>query len=355
MAEKYTNLAVSKKETGVEITGSIPTEEIAKYRAKALKEFSDSLVIPGFRKGHIPEKNIIDKVGEMNVIEEAAEQALKDIAPEIIEKNAPNFVGRPNVSVTKLAPGNPVEFKIVVEVLPEFDLPDYKKIASKEMSAKDEPIEIADKEIDAVVEEVRKQRAHVAYHQANKDAKDHSHKDEEVEKLKPEFNDEFVKTVGEFKDVADFRAKVKENLTKEKEQRGKEKKRGMLLEKLVSETKVAVPQSLVDHELSRMFSQFESDIAGMGLKVEDYLKHIKKTPEDLRKDWAADALKRAKLNLILDKIAEKEKIKAEKEEIDNEMKHLLEHYKDADPVQVALYVNRVLTVEKTIKFLEEQK
>jgi trigger factor len=117
---KYDNITVTKKENSeVEITGLIPLEAMTKYRAKALKDIGETANIAGFRKGHIPEKILVDKVGEISILEEAAEFALKDIAPEIIEKNVPNYVGRPRIGVTKLAPGNPLEFKISVDVFPE--------------------------------------------------------------------------------------------------------------------------------------------------------------------------------------------------------------------------------------------
>jgi FKBP-type peptidyl-prolyl cis-trans isomerase (trigger factor) len=355
MSDIYTNIKVEKKENSeVEITGEITVEASKKFRSKALKEISESITVDGFRKGHVPEKIIIEKVGEPYVLEEAAELALKDIAPEVIEAHAPTYVGRPNIQITKLAPENPIGFKIIVGVLPEFSLPDYKKIAKAEAAKKDEPVEISDKELEEVITEVRKQRAHHSFHQANTDA-GHDHSEEDVAAHMPEFNDEFVKTLGAFESVEDFKTKARENMKKEKEHRNIEKKRGALLEKLVAETDIKLPTVIIDDEINRMFNQFESDIIGMGLKVEDYLKHIKKTPEDLRKDWLPDAEKRAKLNLILGKIATEEKITADKDAVEVEIKNLSERFKDVDPLRIRAYVEHSLTIEKVIQFLEGQK
>lgn len=104
-----------------------------------------------------------------------------------------------------------------------------------------------------------------------------------------------------------------------------------------------------------MFAQFEGDVQQVGLKIDDYLKHIKKTPEDLRKDWQPDAEKRAKLNLILGEIAKQEKIIADKEAVDREVEFLTKNYKDVDPLRARLYTEHMMTMEKTVKFLEEQK
>jgi FKBP-type peptidyl-prolyl cis-trans isomerase (trigger factor) len=355
MAEQYTNIKVEKKENSeVEITGEITVEASKKFRTKALKEIGESITIPGFRKGHVPEKIIVEKVGEPYVLEEAAELALKDIAPEVVESNVPDYIGRPQIQITKLAPENPIGFKIIVATLPEVKLPDYKKIAKSESGKKDEPVEVSDKELEDVITEVRKQRAHHAFHQANTDA-GHDHTEEDVAAHMPEFNDEFVKTLGAFESVEDFKTKARENMKKEKEHKNIEKKRGGLLEKLVSETEIKLPQVIIDDELNRMFNQFESDITGMGLKVEDYLKHIKKTPEDLRKDWLPDAEKRAKLNLILGKIAKEENITADKDAVEVEVKNLIERFKDVDPIRIQAYVEHSLTIEKVIQFLEAQK
>lgn len=359
MSEKYLDLKKNalKETSELEMTASIPAEAILSHRKKALKELSETVNIPGFRKGHIPEKVLVEKLGEMHILEEAAELALKDIIPGLVEEHAPMYIGRPNISITKLVPGQPVEFKLVIAVRPEFKLPDYKKIAKDEMSQKVEVSEVTDKEVADVIEEMRKKYAHNEFHkdEANKDSHDHKHEDVDLEKYKPEFNDEFVKSIGNFKDVEDFKVKARENILKEKNQRAIEKKRIKLLEKLVAETEVVVPRNLTDIELNRMFGQFEADIASLGLKVEDYLKHIKKTPEDLQKEWLPDAEKRAKLNLILESIAFDEKIVPPQDMVEQEIKHIKEHYKDVDEARVQLYVLQTLTIEQTIKFLEDQK
>ena len=74
-----------------------------------------------------------------------------------------------------------------------------------------------------------------------------------------------------------------------------------------------------------------SDITAMGLKFEDYLKHLNKTKENLRKEFLKDAEKKAKLALILSEIATVEKIVADPEEVAKEVAAILDQLKDADP------------------------
>ena len=104
-----------------------------------------------------------------------------------------------------------------------------------------------------------------------------------------------------------------------------------------------------------MEGQFKADIAQMGLQPDEYLKHIKKTWEELRKEWRPDAEKRAKIQLMLQKISLEEKIEPKKEDVEKEIKNLMEHYKGADPERIKAYVEMVLVNDAVIKFLESQK
>ena len=63
----------------------------------------------------------------MSILGEAAEEALNEVYPSIIESEKLFVMGQPEVAITKLAKGNPLGFKITVAILPEFKLPDYKK------------------------------------------------------------------------------------------------------------------------------------------------------------------------------------------------------------------------------------
>lgn len=333
----------------VEITAEINSDSIETYKTKALKKIKEFAEIPGFRKGHVPEAKLKEKFGEMGILEDAAEMAINDCAVEILLESKTNFLGRPDVAISKIAIGSPIEFKIKATVMPEVKLPDYKKIAKKENSVEEKIEEVSEKQIEETIKEIQKM-----YAQQN-----HTHKEGEVhvegEELPlPEINDEFVKKLGDFKDVSDFRSKLKENIAKEKEIHAKDKKRGKLLEKLVEETKIEMPKMVIESELDKMEGQFKSDIAQMGLQPDEYLKHIKKSWEDLRKEWTPDAEKRAKTQLILQKISLEEKIEPSKEEMEKQIKLLTDQYKGADPERVRAYVEMVLVNDAVIKFLEKQ-
>jgi FKBP-type peptidyl-prolyl cis-trans isomerase (trigger factor) len=97
----------------------------------------------------------------------------------------------------------------------------------------------------------------------------------------------------------------------------------------------------------------ESDLERAQLKLDDYLTHIKKTKEDLKKEWVPGAEKRAKLQLVLNEIAKREKIEADPSLVDAQTDALRAQYKDADEKRVRVYVTSVLTNEAVLKKLEE--
>jgi trigger factor len=163
-----------------------------------------------------------------------------------------------------------------------------------------------------------------------------------------------VKGLGPFKDVEDFKTKLRENIKLEKENLVKEKTRLKIIEKIIEETKVEIPEILVEAELDKVIYKMESDISAMGLQFEDYLKHINKTREDLRKEFRGEGEKRAKLSLVLNEIGKTEKIVADPEAVSREVAHILEHYKDADPDRAQMHAENVLTNEKIFQFLESQ-
>ena len=350
--EKIYKIKDTKKlpDSEVEITAEITTEALEDYKIKAFKKIKEVAELPGFRKGHVPEATIREKFGEMGILEDAGEMAINNCAIEILVESKVNFLGKPNIAISKIAIGAPIEFKITVTVMPEVKLPNYKKIAKAENSVEEKVEEVTEKQVEETIEQIRKMYAEQNHHHAPGEV----HKDDEKLPL-PEINDGFVKKLGDFKDVADFKAKLKINIAKEKEIHAKDKKRARMLEKLVSETKIEMPKLVIESELDKMEGQFKGDIAQMGLQPEEYLKHIKKTWEDLRKEWRPDAEKRAKTQLILQKISLEEKIEPKKEDVEKEIKILTDQYKDADPERVKAYVEMVLVNDAVIKFLENQK
>lgn len=364
------NIKINKlPKSEVEIEGELETDIFESYFDKALKRIGENVEMDGFRKGKVPENVLLSKIPEAQVLGEMAEMALSEYYPKILEENKIDAISRPEISITKLARKNPLGFKIKTTVLPETILPDYKKIAKKiisEITDEEKNTEPTDKEVEDTIMDIRKSRAPKIHmkdlpadskegeaEHIHKEGEEHDHSHDEAPL--PEFNDEFVKALGPFEDIADFKDKLKINIKLEKENQLKEKTRLKIVEKIIDEMKVELPEILVESELDKILYRMESDITQMGLKFEDYLKHLNKTTEDLRKEFRVDAEKKAKFALALNKIATNEKITADSEQVSLEVAKILEYYKDADPERAQMHAENVLTNEKVFQFLEEQK
>jgi FKBP-type peptidyl-prolyl cis-trans isomerase (trigger factor) len=351
MTKQYSNIKVTKlPKSEAEITGEISADFLAQTREKVIKEITKNAELPGFRKGKVPEATVIQKVGEKAILEDAANNAVEELYGEIIKETGLDIVGTPNLTITKLALGNPLEFKIVATLYPEFSLPEYKALA-KEVLQKPDELQVTEKDIDDVVMEIRKHHAHMQMHKDG--SSDHTHGPIEEKDL-PELTDELVKQFGDFADVSDFRLKIRDNVAQEKIGRAKEKKRIEIIEAIMDKVEVEIPNVMVQNELEKMMAQFKNDVAQTGMEFDEYLKVAKKTEEEIKKEWEEIASKKAKAQLVVGRIAEVEKISPEKERLEQEVKRILDVHKDADPFRVQMYVATMLLNEKVFTFLESQ-
>jgi trigger factor len=352
-AKSYDSVSIKKlAKSEIEITSSIPPVVWEGYRSKALKTMNEYIKVDGFRKGMIPENVLIAKAGEAAVNEEMAELAIRQAYVDILIDNKIDSIGKPKVGITKIAKGNPLEFKVTTAVVPEMTLPDYKKIAEAEAKkSKNDDLSVTDKDVEDSILKIRKSRVSHEGHDHEK-MKPEEHEKAIMDSL-PEFNDDFVRGLGDFKDIEDFKVKVREMIGENKKDEAREKSRIRIADAIAEKTKVELPDIIVETELDRTQSQFGHDIEQMGVKMEEYLKHAKKSLEEIRKEWRPHAEKKARLQLILNEIANKENIKPTKEEIEAEVSHIVEHYKDADRERAATYAETVLMNEKVFQWLEK--
>ena len=116
----------------VEIVFEVPWPEFEAFLEKQSSLWSRSLHIPGFRPGSKIPLNLLEReIGSEKILTEGAEAFIKEKYHQfILEKNL-EVIGSPRVEVLKLALNNPFTFKVEAEILPQIELPDYKKIASE--------------------------------------------------------------------------------------------------------------------------------------------------------------------------------------------------------------------------------
>lgn len=318
----------------VELIGEVPFDTIAPYREHALKDIAAEVEMPGFRKGHVPNDLVLKRVGEVAVLEEAVEHFARDFYPELVEELKLDVVGRPNIAITKLAPGNPIGLTIRAALYPEITLPkNWKDLAAKVPL---EPAEAAtDEDLNKTLEQLRQSR--------------------KQNDVVPELTDEFAKSIGAFESLDALKEQITKGITEEKQRAARDKRRGKIIDAVLEKTKVETPRIFVEAELDKIMSQMKEDVVRFGVTYEDYLKQINKTEEVLRDEFREQATKRAKLQLTLNKIAADEKVEADAEDIDHEMQHALSHFPDARPELVRIHIETVLRNEKVLQLLEKSE
>lgn len=144
-----------KAQVRCEVT--VPHDVVEKLVPRALAHIGKEVELKGFRKGTAPANLVRAQVGEMKVLQEASFLAIEERYAAIIKEQKLRTIGEPQVEITKIAPGNPLCFTVVVAVYPAVALPDYKKIAAHE-HAQRKPVEIKDEEVSGALEWLRESR-----------------------------------------------------------------------------------------------------------------------------------------------------------------------------------------------------
>ncbi|MFH1822774.1 MAG: trigger factor, partial [Patescibacteria group bacterium] len=138
----------------IELIIELSLEEFKPYILKGAEKVSESINIKGFRPGKIPYDVLKQKVSEMTILEEAARIAINKTLTEVLKTHVTGQpVGQPRVDITKLAPNNPLEFKVVLAILPKVELGDYKNAKVKK-----EKVEIKDDEVNKTLNQLQEMR-----------------------------------------------------------------------------------------------------------------------------------------------------------------------------------------------------
>lgn len=341
-SDTYTVTVTPKPKSTIELAGEIAWDHLQTFEDAAFSHLAEHLTLDGFRQGKIPPEIARKHIPEDILLTDMAERAIQDTYPTMVTDTKLDVIGRPSVMITKLARSNALGFTITAAVVPDIKLPDYKKVANavELETAK----EITDADVEQVIENLRQMRAYGHVHGSEHE---HAH----TEPL-PEVNDEFAKSFGNFQTVDDMRAKIRENLTHEAAAAAKDKRRVGIMEAIVAETTFELPDILVQSEQDKLLAQIEADVARSGASLEDYLTHIKKTKEELLAEFAPEAEKRARFQLVLNAIARAEKALPTEEEVEAEAQKLMQMYPGADLNRTKAYADMLLTNEKVFQLLE---
>lgn len=365
--------------TRVKLTVEVSFDDLKPSMDKAYREIAKSVNIPGFRKGKVPPLVIDQRFGRFTIIQEAFNDALPKFYSDAIDENSLNPLAQPEVEVTKLEDGELIEFTAEVDVRPDFDLPDFatlsatvdaievtdeqidaqlnglrQRFGSKsvverpaasgdlvtiDLAASKDGEELPDATAEGMEYEIGSTgmldgldeavtglsvgesadfvSTLVGGPQKGEQADIHVTVTQVQEQELPELDDEFAQMASEFDTLDELRASLVERLTNAGRLDQAAKARDAVLEGLIEQLDIALPENVVATEVEARKTSIQSQLDGAGIDLDDYLAETGEA-EDADSFWAdvekrsADAMK---AQLVLDKTAEEAGVTVEQNDL----------------------------------------
>ena len=170
------------------------------------------------------------------------------------------------------------------------------------------------------------------------------------EKELPELNDEFASEVSEFETLEEYKADLKKNLAETKEKEAKEEKEEKVIEAIVNDSSIEIPDAMLETQQEQMIDEFRQRISMQGLTLEQYFQFTGASYEQMYAQVRPTAKKRIESRLVLEAIAAKEKIEATEEDVEAEMKAMAEAYQmDIEKVKEMLPAKSLDGIKEDIK------
>jgi len=179
------------------------------------------------------------------------------------------------------------------------------------------------------------------------------------QKSLPELNDDFAKELGEFTSVDQVRKQIRDNMEAERKHTAEREAKDKLVAELVKRNDFEVPESLIDRQIDLRLERGLRALAAQGMKMEDMKKMD--LPR-LRAGQRDQAVQDVKSSLLLERIAEMEKIEAGEDEVNHELEALAQQTKQTpEAVRARLTqdggldrIRNRIRSEKTLDFLYHQ-
>jgi trigger factor len=374
-----------------EIVIEIPTDVIEKETETLVAQFQRVARIPGFRKGRVP-ATLVRRHFKNDIRSELVQNLVPKFFDSTVKEQHLEVVGQPRFDDLKFDEGQPLTCKASFEIMPQFELGEYKGL-----EIVGEPAEVSDEEVDKAIEELR-QRAATYEDVQGRPAQDDDYvmvsyqgedpsdtKGEPVQsraavvhlagkgtvpaftenlrgaspgekrefdvtypgdypqeslagktihylvsvdsikrKVLPPLDDELAKSSGQADTLAELRIKVKEGLEKRKARQVELHGMSQLLARLESQHPFPVPEVLVEAQLDRKMESFITQLISQGIDPRTTQVDWRKIREEAR----PDAEKDVRSSLILEKIADVEKIEVTEEEVDALIREMAEERRE---------------------------
>jgi trigger factor len=399
----------------------IPLEEVERAKERVTNSFKERARLPGFRPGKAP-LSMIQSRFESQIRSEVLEALLPQAFRQRVEKDELKVVGTPDISDLKFEADQPIRFKADFEVAPQFEVSEYRGLPAKyeEPTVSDDeivkrleslreskaeypnldprPVESGDfvlvhlKSLAGLAETIEQdvqievggeetlpefnegligmnpeetKEVSVTYPE-NYGQENLAGKTVTFEltpkfvrkKELPELDDEFARDLGDYQTLDELKEAIRRSIFQEKQYTAQQAAKEELIDHLVEVNQFAVPEAYIDRQIENQVRMQLRSLAGEGAdpaKLNLDWKKIKEAQRD-------KALRNVRASLLLEKIAEKEGISANKDEVDREIQRIARQEREAVPVTRARLekdgtTGRIaghIQTEKTLQFLFEQ-
>jgi len=369
--------------TRVRLAIEVPFDELKPSLQKAYREIGSQVQIPGFRRGKVPAAVIDQRIGRVNVLNEAVQEAIPEQIVAAVREHDVKTLGRPEVEITEFADGEPLKFTAEVDVRPQITLPDPADIKVTvepvvvDESAVEEQV-VGLQERFATLKTVERAAANGDYVQIDLAATvngveveggsatnvshevgsgkllpgldevlvgmsagdsttfetqlvggAHAGDDATVavtvrsvkEKELPVLDDDFAQLASEFDTLAELRDDVRERLLRVNRLEKLYSARDEAVKALIAATEVPAPDSVVTEEVEGRKQTMREQLEGAGATWEDYLEAQERTDEDIDSELRAAATEAVQAQLLLDAYADAEELSVSDDEFGHEIMH----------------------------------
>lgn len=176
----------------------------------------------------------------------------------------------------------------------------------------------------------------------------------------PKVDDDFVKEISEFDTLAEYKEDVKNKLVKDAEARADREYEEALVQAVVDNAEVEIPEAMINQEAEDMAQEFEYRLSYQNIKLDDYLKYVNLTREQLVNEYKEQAVKSVKVRLVMEQIVKQEELKFEEKDIDDKLAEMAERSgQDVDTFKKGLgkehfdYLANQILSDKLINMLKE--
>jgi trigger factor len=408
-----------------EIQVEVPADVVARQTESLVQKYQKVARLPGFRRGHVPATIIRQRFAE-DIKTEVVEALIPQYFRQETEKQHLVPVSQPRVSDLHLHEGEPLRFKASFEVMPEIEVAGYKEVRAEkpeitvtgeevneainslreqhatftsvegrpladhdfaQISLQGTPKEAGGKPVnmDDIMVQVAGPNTMPEFTENLRGANPGDQRTFDVhypddfsdqrlagktftytvnvksikQKNLPELNDDFAKELGEFTSLDELKTKVRESLLSDKQRTAEREAKDKLMDELVKRNPFPVPDALIERQIDLRLERGLRALAAQGMRSED----MKKMDfARLRAGQRDNALQDVKAALILDRIADAEKIEVDEEEVNKEIEALATQSKQtAESIRARLTrdgaldrIRNRIRNEKTLDFLYHQ-